>query len=138
MVEINPKFFKEEVLEMSALRKQKKVIELQTSYSSQHENNQQVLTNKRRGLMRRLAALSCLAVVAAFFISSTLISQSKIIEEKNVEKQKLEYELADLKKEQLYLEGEIVKLNDDEYIGKIARRDFFLSQEGEVLFNTSE
>ncbi|MDX8363146.1 MULTISPECIES: septum formation initiator family protein [Bacillaceae] len=123
---------------MSALRKQKKVIELQTSYSSQHENNQQVLTNKRRGLMRRLAALSCLAVVAAFFISSTLISQSKIIEEKNVEKQKLEYELADLKKEQLYLEGEIVKLNDDEYIGKIARRDFFLSQEGEVLFNTSE
>ncbi|MDX8367638.1 FtsB family cell division protein [Cytobacillus sp. IB215665] len=123
---------------MSALRKQKKVIELQTTYSSQHEKNQQVLTNKRRGLMRRLAALACLAVVTALFISSTLISQSKIIAEKEVEKQKLEYELADLKKEQLYLEGEIVKLNDDEYIGKIARRDFFLSQEGEVLFNTSE
>ncbi|MGM7684095.1 FtsB family cell division protein [Cytobacillus sp. Hm23] len=123
---------------MSALRKQKKVIELQTTYSSQHEKNQQVLTNKRRGLMRRLAALACLAVVTAFFISSTLISQSKIIAEKEVEKQKLEYELADLEKEQLYLEGEIVKLNDDEYIGKIARRDFFLSQEGEVLFNTSE
>ena len=40
-----------------------------------------------------------------------------------------------LKDKQSALEEEIVKLNDDEYIAKLARRDYFLSDEGEIIFN---
>jgi len=36
------------------------------------------------------------------------------------------------------LEEEIVKLNDDEYISKLARKDYFLSENGEVIFNIPE
>lgn len=33
------------------------------------------------------------------------------------------------------LQEEIVKLNDDDYIAKLARRDYFLSENNEIIFN---
>ena len=32
------------------------------------------------------------------------------------------------------LELQIAKLQDDEYIAKIARKEYFLSEEGEIIF----
>ena len=36
------------------------------------------------------------------------------------------------------LEQKIKQLNDDDYIMRIARSEFFLSEEGEIVFNLSE
>ena len=47
-------------------------------------------------------------------------------------------QLAKLEKEQRLLEEEIVKLNDDEYIAKFARKEYFLSDDGEIIFNLPE
>ncbi|MFK4996598.1 septum formation initiator family protein [Bacillus sp. N9] len=47
----------------------------------------------------------------------------------------LEESLAKLEKKQLTLENEIVKLNDDDYIAKLARSEYFLSEKGEIIFN---
>ena len=32
------------------------------------------------------------------------------------------------------LKLQISKLNDDEYIGKLLRKEYFLSEEGEIIF----
>ena len=69
---------------------------------------------------------------------STLISQSSVLEKKGAEHGELKQELAGLKKKQVILNEEIVKLNDDEYIAKLARRDYFLSEGDEIIFNLPE
>lgn len=65
----------------------------------------------------------------------TLLDQRAILQEKEDRKEVVEQELAKLEKEQQRLEEEIVKLNDDDYIAKIARRDYFMSEEDEIIFN---
>lgn len=40
-----------------------------------------------------------------------------------------------MKKKQDIYEEEIIKLNDDEYIAKLARREYFLSEKNEIIFN---
>lgn len=51
------------------------------------------------------------------------------------EKQKADEELVALKKDETILKEEIIKLNDEEYIAKLARKDFFLSDSNEIIFN---
>ncbi|MDF0727822.1 septum formation initiator family protein [Cytobacillus sp. S13-E01] len=118
---------------MSAIRKHK-VPQIQSSYVSKQTGQEQSNNIKRRGLIRRLAAFAIFAVIMSYGLVSTLITQSAIIKDKETEKIKLEEQLVVLKQEQVYLEEEIVKLNDDEYIAKIARRDYFLSEEDEIIF----
>jgi cell division protein DivIC len=43
-----------------------------------------------------------------------------------------------LKKEETLLKEEIVKLNDDDYIAKLARKEYFLSDENEIIFTLPE
>ena len=47
-------------------------------------------------------------------------------------------ELVSLKKDEVLLKEEIVKLNDDEYIAKLARKDYFLSDKDEIIFTLPE
>ncbi len=54
------------------------------------------------------------------------------------EKQKADQELVALKKDETILKEEIIKLNDEEYIAKLARKDFFLSNSNEIIFNLPE
>ncbi|MEH6940682.1 FtsB family cell division protein [Bacillus sp. JJ722] len=115
--------------------KEKKVSKIQSTYVEQREQKHQRQAKNKRGLIRRLVVFGIIFAILSGFSISTLFSQSSAIEKKMNEKQKIETKLASLEKEQQLLEEEIVKLNDDEYIAKIARRDFFLSNEGEVIFN---
>ncbi|WP_050613581.1 FtsB family cell division protein [Bacillus testis] len=115
--------------------KERKVAKIQSEFVQQHEYSQQLHTKKKRGLFRRLAVFGIGACILSAFAISTLFSQSAAIDKKLEEKQQVEKKLADLKKQKQSLEEEIVKLNDDDYIAKIARRDYYLSQKGEVILN---
>lgn len=66
---------------------------------------------------------------------STYMSQLSVLEEKEAEKKLLQKQLSGLERRQQILEEEIVKLNDDEYIAKLARKEYFLSEENEIIFN---
>jgi cell division protein DivIC len=122
---------------MAAIRKQK-VTQIQTPYVTKYEQTEQKNTMKRKGLFRRLIAFAIFAAIISYGIISTLMTQSATIREKDAEHQQLNEELAKLKEEQVYLEEEIVRLNDDEYIAKIARRDYFLSKDGEIIFKIAD
>ncbi|WP_325048968.1 FtsB family cell division protein [Peribacillus saganii] len=108
---------------------------IQSPYVKQHEKKVQTGEKKRRGLIRRLTLYAVFAVVLSIASASALISQAAVLEEKTAEKKNLQEKLDKLENKEVLLEEEIVKLNDDDYIAKIARKDYFLSNKGEVIFN---
>lgn len=118
---------------MSAIKRN--VAKIKTDLTHQHELDEIFAANKRKRLIRRLCFFSVIAFVASYFMISTLISQASSLEEKEEEKSKLKQELSELKKDQSALKEEIVKLNDDEYIAKLARRDYWVSENNEIIFN---
>ncbi|MFS0865401.1 FtsB family cell division protein [Fredinandcohnia sp. 179-A 10B2 NHS] len=122
---------------MSAVRK-KNVTQLQSTYIEKYQQEEQMLSVKRRGLIRRLIAFSIIAALISYVVISTMVSQHKAMNEKQEQKEKLQEQLTTLKDEQVILEEEIVKLNNDEYIEKIIRRDYFLSKEGEIIFKVGD
>jgi cell division protein DivIC len=122
---------------MSAVRK-KNVTQLQSTYIEKYQQEEQMISVKRRGLIRRLIAFSLLAALISYVLVSTMVSQHKAMNEKQEQKEKLQEQLTTLKDEQVLLEEEIVKLNNDEYIEKIIRRDYFLSKEGEIIFKVGD
>ncbi len=115
--------------------KERKVAKIQSSYVEQREKMQQRRKKKKVLLFRRLALFGVVACIFSGIAISTLISQAFAIQEKEVKKQEVEQQLLKLEKKEQLLEEEIIKLNDDEYIAKLARKDYFLSNEGEVIFN---
>jgi len=122
---------------MNAIRK-RNISKLENEYTQQSEKAGIAEKRKRKVLFRRLAVFFVLATIISAVMISTFISRSSALETKLDEKERLETELANLQKQQKHLEEEIVKLNDEEYIAKLARRDYFLSQEGEIIFNIPE
>ncbi|TYR78301.1 septum formation initiator family protein [Priestia megaterium] len=119
---------------MSATPK-KNVTKLNTDYLHKQEQLQQNTDRKRIGLIRRLTVFGVFAFIVTALMISVLIKQTSAIENKEAEQKKLEQQLTKLEGKQKQLESEIVRLNDDEYIKKIARRDYFLSEDGEIIFN---
>ena len=47
-------------------------------------------------------------------------------------------QLEDVKDEQEILKRQLVKLDDDDYIAKLARKEYFLSENNEIIFSIPE
>ena len=89
-------------------------------------------------LFRRLSAFAVLVVIVMAWITLTMFSQSNALAAKEQKKQEVLELLAEVKEEQEMLQSQIIKLNDDEYIAKLARKEYFLSEEGEIIFSIPE
>ena len=119
-------------------KKERNITKIQSAYVQQKEQMQQQQMKKRRGLVRRLTLFGVIAFILSVVSISTLFSQASTIKEKQEMKEEVENELISLEKEEQLLEEEILKLNDDGYIAKLARREYYLSTKGEVIFNLPE
>jgi cell division protein DivIC len=130
---------KEEVRRVCmSLERSRKITELQSQYMQQQERQLQLSKRRKRGLFRRLVMIGLLVIISSAIMVTTIFNQSSAIEEKREELKSLEKQLTGLEKEEKILREEIVKLNDDEYIAKIARRDYFLSDDNEIIFNIKD
>ncbi|ESU34611.1 hypothetical protein G3A_00120 [Bacillus sp. 17376] len=119
---------------MGVIRK-KNIARIENQYVQQREKAGIAESRKRKLLFRRLAVFALFASVISYLMISTYISQSAALEKKQTEKDQLEQKIASLQKKQEILDEEIVKLNDDEYIAKLARKEYFLSEKNEIIFN---
>jgi len=108
---------------------------MQNDYILQKERAEKRAAKKRKLLRRRLTVFFVFTAIVSYFLISTLISQAAQIKEIEEEKVELEKTLAKVEREQSMLEDEVVKLNDDEYIGKLIRSEYFLSENGEIIFS---
>ncbi len=86
-------------------------------------------------LYRRLAVFSLVAVIILSVLTYTFINQKSLLAAKEEEKQLLLEELAEKEAEQEILTSQLTKLNDDEYIAKLARQEYFLSDKNEIIFS---
>lgn len=108
---------------------------MENAYTKQQMMKEKVMARRKKLLFRRLAVFGIIALASVYLLVSTLILRNHQLEVKQAEKAKLEKKLADLKKKKTYLQDEVVKLNDDNYIAKLARSEYFLSEKGEIIFN---
>jgi cell division protein DivIC len=116
----------------------KNVTPMENAYVRQQELITKSTQKRRKRLVRRLTVFFLLVFTISGMLISTLLSRAEVLEQKKHEMEKMEEKLSHLEKRQTILEEEIVKLNDDDYIAKLARRDYFLSDEGEIIFNIPE
>ncbi|WP_100332744.1 FtsB family cell division protein [Bacillus xiapuensis] len=122
---------------MSGLNKEK-VTALKNAFVFSREKQERFLARHRTKLFRRLAAFAILASIIVGLLGSTLYSQNAHLEEKKQQKEQALASLSDLKKQQKQYEEELKKLNNDEYIAELARKNYFFSDKGEVIFNIPE
>lgn len=89
---------------------------------------------QRVRLYRRLVAFAVVASLVIGFLVHSLLESQRTLAEKKATQIEVEQSLAETTEEKESLELQIAKLNDDEYIGKLLRKDYFLSEENELIF----
>ncbi|TWD89568.1 cell division protein DivIC [Neobacillus bataviensis] len=114
------------------------VSRIQTTYVEQQQNAEIASSRKRKLVRRRLSVFFVFASLLTYLMISNHISQTAKLETKLAQKKKLDHQLADMKKQESILKEDIIKLNDDDYIGKLARKEYFFSEKNEVIFNIPE
>lgn len=113
----------------------KSVSKMQTTYVKQQEYAEIASARKKKLLVRRLAMFLALASILSYLMISSNISQSAKLSAKMAQKKELTHQLTQLKKERDILNENIIKLNDDDYIAKLARKEYFFSEKNEIIFN---
>lgn len=99
---------------------------------SQYEKRQKVLRS------RRLLVFYILSAIVIVFLANMANNQKERLAEKEAKKADVLAELEAVKEQQDMLNLQIQQLEDDEYIAKLARKEYFLSEEGEIIFTIPE
>ena len=116
----------------------RKVAKIESTYVNEQEAAGLAVARKRKLLLRRLSLFFVFAIFASYFMISSILSQASVIDEKKAQKKQLEKEFSELKQQQTVLKENIAKLNDDDYIAKLARKNFFMSNQNEIIFHIPE
>ena len=114
------------------------VTSLETNYMKQQEQSLKKQARRKKLFVRHMTIFVVLTLTLSYLSISTLISRNSLLQAKEKEKAKLVKQLSALEQEQASLENEVVKLHDKEYINKLARSEYFLSDDGDIIFNIPE
>lgn len=112
-----------------------RVTRLQNNYLQSQEMNEKRKRKRHKGLIRRLTAFFIVFALACAFMISSLISQSHKLNAASQEKISLQKQLNQSKSQAVELKKRISLLHNKKYIGEIARRDYLLSNKGEIIFS---
>ncbi|MET3683751.1 cell division protein DivIC [Alkalibacillus flavidus] len=122
--------------------KRKKSMENVEKLNSTYVREQEAyLARKKREkklLKRRMIAFAVLFLIVVGTLSGYYMKQQAIHNEKQAEYEQLSEELKAAQQNQDRLEREVELLNDTEYLLQIARKDYFFSREGEIIFKLPE
>ena len=115
-----------------------KVVKVINNYTRKRENEQKTKQDENRVAKRRTLLFGSILLVAVgilLLVAFNQKNQNQLIHEELVQAQVV---LDERKNEAEDLEQQIRQLNDEDYITRIARSEFFLSEEGEIVFNLSD
>lgn len=88
------------------------------------------ITKKQKN---RFLVLGTIVVFIMSFFSYNMYLNFQLIETKEEEKLNLETQLVNLELDEILLQDEVVKLEDDEYIARYARERYLYSKDGEMI-----
>lgn len=116
-------------------RKSNSVSRIHQDFVKQEQLREKRMHNKKVSMYRNLAFMTTIFVVLVGSLIFTLVKQHDILQKKEEAKIVLQKELKQVEIQKKELKTQIVKLDDDDYIAKIVRKDLFLSKKGEKIFN---
>lgn len=115
-----------------------RVAQIRPDYVQSQEMYVKVKKKRHRALIRRLTAFAIVFAIIAGGLVSTILSQQGHINKKEAEKAHLEKKFHASKDKEKKLNHSIKLLHNKDYIGEIARRDFLLSKDGEIIFSAPD
>ncbi|OFL49454.1 hypothetical protein HMPREF3177_07465 [Nosocomiicoccus sp. HMSC09A07] len=115
-----------------------KIIKMLNKYTIDLDSKKESLKGERKVRRRRMIIVSMLAFVFIFAFISGGIKQKVENRALKDEVRETELVLEEKQEKRAELEQEIIQLNDENYIRRIARGDFFMSGSGELIFSLPE
>lgn len=100
-------------------------------------NTDKAINRKRQARKRKLRRIVFFAIVPVIIIAlllNVLSNQHETLAIKEKSKEEAKQHLSELKEEQDSLNLKIKQLQDDEYIAKLLRKEYYLSEKGEIIF----
>ncbi len=113
------------------------VTHLNNQYISEF-NHQQKLKQRKKYLRRRMISIMLVGFVILLIPTVPLVRNYLSVRNFEAEKVEATEQLSELEEYQDNFEYYIDLLNDDEYVAKLARSEYYLSQDDEVVFNLPE
>lgn len=123
------------MMTQSPKNRRKKVTKIENNYVRTKQQQDTLKRAKKVRLRRRLAVFAVIVLISIGVWTNIYVKQHKVLAEKNAEKEALIEELAEQEKARDQLAKQLEKLNDDEYIAKLARQEYFLSDKNEIIFS---
>jgi cell division protein DivIC len=87
---------------------------------------------------RRLKLLGMMMVAFLIWAGSFWMEQKEILQTKKAELDAVKVKIQEVNEEQAELSYQIKRLHDKDYIAEVARRDYFLSKPGEMIFKVPQ
>ncbi|WP_102029453.1 FtsB family cell division protein [Salirhabdus sp. Marseille-P4669] len=118
--------------------KNNRVTKLDSAYTRNYDAHQERIKKRKKRLYRRLSLFVVLVVCLFGSLITYHMNQRSTYENKLKEYEQLQQNMDTLQAEEKNLQEEIKLLKDTDYVLQIARKDYFLTKEGEIIFKIPE
>ncbi|EPF1794554.1 FtsB family cell division protein [Listeria monocytogenes] len=115
-----------------------KVARIENRYIKDTATMKKTRSRRRIALFRRLAFMAIIFVVVGGLLTITYTKQALTLKEKKAKQVQVDKKMVAMKDEEEALNDQIKKLHNDDYIAKLARSEYYLSKDGEIIFNIPE
>ncbi|MEG0497570.1 MAG: septum formation initiator family protein [Carnobacterium sp.] len=114
------------------------VARLQNDYTKAKTLQAHREQKKKRKMRMRATIILLIGSFVIIFLSFKIFSNVQSISKMETEKQQAEVTLKDTKQEHEQLQTQIKRLEDEDYVAKIARSQYYLSKDNEIIFSLPE
>ncbi|EAD8369696.1 septum formation initiator family protein [Listeria monocytogenes] len=115
-----------------------KVARIENRYIKDTATMKKTRSRRRIALFRRLVFMAIIFVVVGGLLTITYTKQALTLKEKKAKQVQVDKKMVAMKDEEEALNEQIKKLHNDDYIAKLARSEYYLSKDGEIIFNIPE
>ena len=115
-----------------------RIASIQTEYVRSLKKKEDRKNARKVRLYRRLVVFAIISAIILGGLTNMFFTQKKALAEKELQKEEMLTQLEEVNEEQDMLKRQLVKLNDDDYIAKLARKEYFLSEKNEIIFAIPE
>lgn len=118
--------------------KSSSVASIETEYVRSMRQKEDWRHKQKKRLKMKMFVFAMIVVIAFGGVSIYNHQQKVLLASKHQEQEQLTEQLAVKTSEQDQLNKQLLKLDDEEYIAKLARKEYFVSNENEIIFSLPE
>lgn len=111
---------------------------IQSNYMNKYDMHQERQRRRQRLLRRRLIVFGIILFITIVAFAQAYIEKQSLHAKKQQEYEQLQQQFTALDEEESKLLEEINLLQDEDYILRIAKTNYFFTKEGEIVFKLTE